>query len=303
MKRSFVSPVRLAALVLSIVLFLTCSASAETMVASFYPVWLIALNLTDGIEEIDVRLLAPADTGCLHDYQLQTSDMRSLSSADLLLVNGAGMEAFLSSVYDAFPALPVVEASEGIPLLDDVSPVSIGESETEHNAHIWLDPSLAALMAENLAEGMISVMPEYDEAIRRNLDSWSARMSSLDGLLKEELAPYQGADIITFHEAFPYFARAYGLNVAAVINKEPGETPTPAQMAELIALISDLGRPPLFVEPQYEDISARTLAAETGAEVYTLDPVSSGPDVNPPLDYYETVMLQNMETLKTALGN
>ena len=107
---------------------------------------------------------------------------------------------------------------------------------------------------------------------------------------------------MTFHEAFPYFAEAYNLQVVAVVNREPGETLTPAQLAQLTEVIRELGNPPLFVEPQYEDLSARALAAETGAPVFTLDPVVTGPENNVPLDYYETVMRRNMETLREALG-
>ena len=92
------------------------------------------------------------------------------------------------------------------------------------------------------------------------------------------------------------------LEVLAVVNREPGETLTPAQMAALAAAVVELGKPPLFVEPQYEDLSARTLSAETGARVFTLDPVVTGPEENVPPDYYETVMRENMRTLQEALG-
>ena len=73
-------------------------------------------------------------------------------------------------------------------------------------------------------------------------------------------------------------------------------------MAQLVSEIRRLGNPPLFVEPQYTDLSAQTLSRETGSQVYSLDPVVTGPSENVPLDYYETVMLQNMATLAEALG-
>jgi len=110
-------------------------------------------------------------------------------------------------------------------------------------------------------------------------------------------------DIVTFHEAFPYFAAAYGLHVVAVVNKEPGEVLSPAQMGSLIVEIERLGNPPLFVEPQYTDLSAQTLSRETGSTVWTLDPVVTGPSGEVPLDYYETVMLRNMNTLIQALSD
>ena len=306
--------------ILAVMLLLPCLGLGETVATSFYPIWLLARNLTEGIEGIEVVNLAAPDTGCLHDYQLQTRDMKTLSEADLFLINGAGMESYLETVFSALPELPVISAAEGIPLLYGLDALEIGEHEPEAeqeeekeeahdhiqgsapNAHIWLSAANAAAMAGNLARGMAERMPQHAEALEANLARMTERLTALDAQLKEGLAELPRKQIITFHEAFPYFAQAYGLEVAAVVNREPGETLTPAQMAELIEAVRALGNPPLFVEPQYEDLSARILAAETGAPVYTLDPVVTGPEENPPADYYEQVMLENMRVLQEALG-
>ena len=286
-------------------LVLPCAALCETVVTSFYPIWLMALNLTRGLEDhVTVRNLAAPTVGCLHDYQLQTSDMKALSAADAFLINGAGMEAFLPEITGALPALPVIEAAEGIGLLEDGGALEILDAEEEEvNSHLWLDPARAIRMAENLAAGLIRLMPEDEDAVTANLEDYRSRLQALDAQLREGLQDLSRRDIVTFHEAFPYFAAAYGLNVVAVVNKEPGEVLTPAQMGVLVREIIRLGNPPLFVEPQYTDLSAETLARETGSSVYSLDPVVTGPETDVPLDYYETVMLQNMNTLIEALSD
>ncbi len=291
------------AFLLALVL-LPAASLGETIVTSFYPIWLLALNLADGVPELEVRNLAAPGTGCLHDYQLQTGDMKVLSEADLFLVNGAGMESYLDHVFSAFPDLPVAEAAAGIPLLTETDALTIGENEDdgEINAHIWLSAANAAVMAENLAAAMEARFPNCQEKIEDNRKALQARLLALDQELREGLSGLPRNGIITFHEAFPYFARAYGLDIVAVVNREPGETLTPAQLAQLAEAIVALDAPPLFVEPQYEDLSARTLAAETGAAIYTLDPVVTGPEEDVPPDYYETVMRRNMETLREALG-
>ena len=295
---------RLLLLMLAVMLLVPSFSAAQTVVTSFYPIWLLTLNLTDGIPDIEVRNLAAPDTGCLHDYQLQTSDMKNLSAADVFLVNGAGMESFLDLVYGVFPELPVVSASDGITLLTDSGALQIGESEEEGlpNAHIWLDVSNAIRMARNLSAGLISAIPEREAEISSNLGALIQRLEALDKTLHEGLSNLQDNRIVTFHEAFPYFASAYGLDVVAVVNREPGEALTPAQMARLVETVQQLGNVSLFVEPQYEELSARTLSAETGAPVYMLDPVVTGPESDIPLDYYETVMLRNMAVLQEALG-
>lgn len=280
-------------------------ALCETIVTSFYPIWIMTLNLTSGLEDhLTVRNLAAPTVGCLHDYQLQPADMKALTAADVFLINGAGMEAFLPEITRSLPDLPIVEASEGIELLENGSAVEIleAEEEGETNSHIWLDPLRAVRMAENLAAGLIRVLPGDEAVITANLADYRVRLEALDARLRQGLGDLSRKDIVTFHEAFPYFAAAYGLNVVAVVNKEPGEVLTPAQLGELVREIRLLGNPPLFVEPQYTDLSAQTLSSETGAPVYSLDPIVTGPEENVPPDYYETVMLQNMNTLITALS-
>ena len=278
-------------------------AAAETIVTSFYPIYLFTLNLVNGLDGVTVRNLAAPGTGCLHDYQLQTGDMKLLSEADAFLINGAGMEGYLSNVFEFFPDLPVTDASAGVELLEsDLAGLSVGESETLYNAHIWLDPKNAALMVSNLADGLIAACPDRAEAIIANRNAYLARLESLDQALTEGLAGLPHRDIVTFHEAFPYFANAYGLHVAAVVNREPGDALSPAALGQLVLLLRDLGVPPLFVEPQYEDLAAQTLACETGAAVYMLDPVVTGPEEDVPMTYYEDRMLENMRVLQEALG-
>ena len=285
--------------ILILILALLCAlaaASAETVASSFYPVHLLALNLLDGVEGLEAVNVAPPQTGCLHDYQLSVNDMKKLSAADVLLINGAGMESFLTEVAESFPGLTVVDASRGIELL----PSSSGE--TEFNAHIWLSPANAQIMAANLAEGLMAAFPDRAEAIAANRDALTLRLQTLDAELREGLAGLEGRKIITFHEAFPYFARDYGLEVAAVVALEPDDALSPRQLAELIDLVRSLDNPPLFTEPQYASLSAETVARETGAAVWELDPCVTGPEEDIPLTYFEDVMRRNMETLREALG-
>lgn len=276
-------------------------AQAGQAVASFYPIYVFALRLTEGIDDIDVRCLAAPGTGCLHDYQLSTADMKALSSASVFLINGAGMESYLDFVLDALPDLPVTDASEGVTLLPAGEEDEHGHDHGQWNAHIWLDAQNAMQMVRNLAAGLISAFPEHAEAIAANRDAYLASLSQLDAELRDGLSTLPHKDIVTFHEAFPYFARAYGLNVAAVVNRDPEDTLSPRQLAELTETIRALGAPPLFCEPQYEDVAAKTLSRETGAPIYTLDPIVTGPSTDIPPTFYEDRMLDNMRVLQEAL--
>lgn len=285
----------LAVISLLLAVTLPLSALADTVVTSFYPIYLLALNLTDGVEDMTVHNLAAPGTGCLHDYQLSTGDMKALADADVFLINGAGMEGYLSFVFEAFPQLPVTDASVGVDLLPSLS------GETAYNAHIWLDAANAQLMAANLAEGLMAACPDRADAIAANRDALVERLAALDEELKMALGTLPRREVVTFHEAFPYFAKAYGLTVAATVTQEPGEALSAYELTELIRTVAALGNPPLFTEPQYTDIAAKTIAAETGAPIYQLDPCVTGPDM-PPLTYFEDVMRANCAVLLEALG-
>ena len=293
---------KLFCIILAALLLLPCLAGAETLVTSFYPVWLMTLNLTEGLEDVRVVNLAGQSTGCLHDYTLQNSDMVTLSSADALLINGAGMESFLPVVTGAYPGLPVIDATVGLPFLSESETVEIGESEEgeEVNSHLWLDPQRAAGMAANLAEGLIRLMPDQEQQILDNLQEYRERLTALDETIREETAGVT-REVIIFHEAFPYFAEACGLTAAAIVNKEPEDILPTAQLVRVTRLIADLGTPlPLILKSAEEDPSVNTLVNETGVPVCELDPLTSGPD-EPPLDYYETVMIRNVRILLGAL--
>lgn len=264
--------------------------AGETVVTSFYPIYCLAANLLKDVPGITLTNLAAPETGCLHDYTLTTQDMRTLAGCRAFLINGAGMEGFLIQVAAQFPQLTQVDASQGIALID------------ESNPHVWLDASAAIQMTQNLAAGLAEAFPEAAEAIAANQQAYQERLETLDRELREGLSDLPRKDIVTFHEAFPYFAKAYGLNVVAVVNREPGDALSPAQLAQLAATLRALDAPPLFIEPQYPDLAAQTLARETGSPVYTLDPLVTGPLDEGALTAYEEGMRRNLDTLRQALG-
>jgi len=105
-------------------------------------------------------------------------------------------------------------------------------------------------------------------------------------------------DIVTFHEAFPYFAKEFNFNIVAVIEREPGSTPNAKDLSETIDRVKNLKVKALFAEPQYSAKAAETIATATGAKVYTLDPVVMGPME---ADAYINIMDNNLKTLEEAL--
>lgn len=275
-----------------------------TVVASFYPVYVMAENVLDGVENVRLVSMTPPATGCLHDYQLLPRDMRALAEAKMLLINGAGMESFLPDVEKLYPALTVVDCSQGVSLLaeteedEDHEENGHDHDHGEFNSHIWLDPQNAILMTRNMAAALADQLPDQADRIAANADAYAEMLFSLDAELRAAISVLPRRDIVTFHEAFPYFARAYGLNVLAVVAIEPDEAPSPRMLMSLVDLVRQNGNPPLFSEPQYENAALKTVANETGAPVYELDPLVTGDGA---LSAYQDVMRRNLAVLQEAL--
>ena len=286
-------------------LLCACGASEQekVIVTSFYPMYILTSNVADGVEGVKVTVMADQSAGCLHDYQLQTRDMVALEGASALVINGGGMEQFLDKVAQLRGDLPVIDASAGIDMLcSDDGHDHDHDHDHAHdvlNAHVWLDPKLAIVQVRNIAQGLAQADPEHAQAYYDNADAYAARLEKLDEQIAQMLAPVAGSSIVTFHEAFDYFAAAYQIHVAGVIQQDAGEEPGTREIAQTCDLVREMGVKALFAEPQYPQRAAQTIARETGAQVYLLDPVVSGDGEK---DSYERIMLENAKVLTEALN-
>ena len=262
------------------------------IVTSFYPMYVATINITQGVDGVTVTNMTKPQTGCLHDYQLMTEDMKTLEKADAFVINGAGMESFLDKVVEQQKNLKIIDASKGIELLKD---------DDEENPHVWLSVTDAILQVKNIAEQLKAADPKHADAYEKNAAAYIKKLEALKAEMHAELDTVPNKDIVTFHEAFPYFAKEFGLNIISVVEREPGTEPTPAELQETIEQVKKLPVKVLFTEPQYSPSAAETIARETGAKIYTLDPVVTGEANEQALNAYIDTMKKNMETLKTAL--
>ena len=262
------------------------------IVTSFYPMYVATINITQGVDGVTVTNMTKPQTGCLHDYQLMTEDMKTLEKADAFVINGAGMESFLDKVVNQQKNLKIIDASKGIELLKD------GDEE---NPHVWLSVTDAILQVKNIAEQLKAADPKHADAYEKNAAAYIKKLEALKAEMHAELDTVPNKDIVTFHEAFPYFAKEFGLNIISVVEREPGTEPTPAELQETIEQVKKLPVKVLFTEPQYSPSAAETIARETGAKIYTLDPVVTGEANDKAINAYIDTMKKNMKTLKTAL--
>jgi len=268
--------------------------AAETgrlrVLTSFYPVYIMALNVIKDVPGVSVENLTSGVTGCAHDYSLTVGDMKKISSSHIFITSGAGMESFTDKVAGRYPGLKIVALAEGITL--------IRTEAGRDNPHVWVSVSNAITEVDNLANAMASLDPAHALQYRKNGDDYISKLEALRLKMSLELAGYAGSKIVTFHEAFPYFAREFGLEIVGAVAREPGSVSSPKELAAVVEMAKRSSAKAIFSEPQYPATEAQIISRETGIKVYLLDPAVTGP--NEP-DAYIRIMENNLKTLKEAL--
>ena len=285
------------------------SAAELRLLAATFPIYHLAQRVSAGQSGISLELMLPAGTGCPHDYALTPQDMQKVAAADVLLVNGLGLESFLvDRLEEINPNVRVIDTSEGLEGIlrkkDGAHAGSTQDFDThghDVNPHIFASPSMLAAMGLSLAEKLSLVYPEGQACFAGNAHAYADELHSLASDFASMGNRLKNKRIVTQHGVFDYLARDAGLEVVAVVQEQDGQEPSAVQMLALVRTIREKQAGAIFTEPQYPDKIGRTLAQESGIPVATLDPVASGPE-NAPADYYCTVMRHNLAVLEKTLG-
>jgi zinc transport system substrate-binding protein len=292
----------LAAFFLSIVV--ACNGSSRLAVlTSFAPIHSLALNVAGDAAEVSV--LIPPATGP-HDYAFSPRDLTKIAQADVLIVNGVGLESWLDKGIKAAGKrdLRIVDSSRGIDLITGIEMRNLAGTKSEPdpdaggpNPHIWLSPRNAILQVRNICEGLAARDPQNAQVYRNNADAYVDRLMALDADILAATRVLPNKTLITFHDTFPYFARDYGYTVAATFEEFPGKEPSPRAIKQLREIIESAHVAALFSEPQYSAKAMQVFAQEFRIPVVQLDPMETGDGGK---DFYERVMRRNLETLVGA---
>lgn len=263
----------------------------KNILAATFPVYIFTSNICANVPGVSVQLLVPAGTGCPHDFGARPADVQKLAKADILVVNGDGLEEFLASPLEQLEKRPaVIDAGANVPLIETPG---IGAGHV--NAHIFASPADAALMVRNIG-GQLAVLDSANAAAYAvNTDSYAARLEALSRNLHAIGQKAGNPAIAIEHDALAYLAQNAGLNVVECLEGSASASQLANMGKTLLARKAVL----LAGDAQYPDRLLRTLAAETGLPFVLLDTCASGPE-NPPLDYYETTMKKNIKILEQA---
>ena len=272
------------------------------VVTSFYPIYLLAREITEGAEGVELKNMAQPQTGCLHDYELTISDMKLLEGADVLIINGGGMENFLGQVYERYPELVVVDTSLGVDLLvEEGHHHHEGETEEEHaghahegNPHSWLSPKRAARQALMIEWALRELDPAEEGLFQRNLEEFEEAAYALEEKAHAIGIP-EGEYAAVFHEGFAYLAELFHMEVACGIFADEYQMPSAKELAEATEEARGHGVRFFLAAADNGRIYAETLAAEVEEEILLLDPLTTADEAG--LSYLER-MEKNIEMVE-----
>lgn len=306
-------PVKFARLMLAIaVLAVTGSTFAQKpqVVATIHPYYDLTRQV--GGDLIEVTRLLPIGASP-HSFDPTPRDVVRVASADLVIRNGGvGLDEWVlplitASVTDA-QVLSVMDEIEFTPLGTSAADGDLPATEFTDfasaegyfvNSHIWLDVTIAMSASEAIAEALMELDPANAAQYRSNLDELLKDLDELDRELLEMLEPVRGAVFVPFHDAWPYFANHYGLNLLIEIEPFPGREPSPEYLIYAIERIQDSGAKAIFSERQLSPRPAEVVAAEVGLPLYVLDPEGGGADS---AESYQELLRFNAGVLLEALA-
>ena len=243
-----------------------------------------------------VGRLITESVSCLHDYSLKVYQVKMAEAAQTLVISGAGLEEFMEDILDGSKT---IDASQGINMLP-------GQEEDHHDhqdadghhhesdPHIWLSPENGKRMARNICQGLTELYPQYADTFQRNLTPLLEELDALEAYGQQELENLSCRELITFHDGFSYFARAFDLEILAAVEEESGSEASAKELTGLITLVRSHGLPAVFVEKNGSPSAAGIIGAETGVKICTLDMAMAG-------DSYFDAMYRNIRTIKEAM--
>ena len=246
--------------------------------------------------DLTVGCIVTENISCLHDYTLQTGQMRMIENAQTVVISGVGLEDFLADALSA--SRQIIDASNSVELLCSESSHEHNHGEIhheEHDPHIWLSPANARIMAENICDELKQIYPQHADQFANNLQILLSELEELEIYGNAQLSSLSSRQLITFHDGFAYLADAFDLEILHAIEEESGSEASAAELIEICNIVNHNHINAIFTEVNGNTSAALIVASETDIPIYQLDMAMSGNG------YFKT-MYHNIDTLKEALG-
>jgi ABC-type Zn uptake system ZnuABC Zn-binding protein ZnuA len=215
-------------------------------------------------DRMTVGSIVPAGAH-VEEYEPRPDDAKRMSEAKLVITNGLDLDKWVEPLLsNAKAGTPVAVVTEGLP-------------DIAENPHMWFDPALARRYVEKIRDALIALDPQGADGFTSRAKAYTDQLVSLESELKAKVAtiPADRRKLVTSHDAFPYFAKAFGFEIVGFAQPEPDKMPAAGELAELIDKVKAAKVPAIFSEAGVSPQLAETIAKETGAKVVTDLPTDS----------------------------
>jgi len=270
-------------------------SSKLQVVSSFYPLYDFSQKI--GKDKVNVILLVPVGVEP-HDWEPTIQDVQSMQNSDLIVINGVGFESWVDNLTEIGYQGEIVDTSIGIDVIK-TDFIDEHEEEEHHESgdpHIWLNPVMAKIQVQNIADAFSRLDSKNEEFYQRNAKEYLHKLDELDFKIRHELSQCND-EFIAFHDAFSYFAREYGLHQNTVIaSNDPHIEPTAKILEDVINTARNKEIKVIFTEETADPRTSEVIANEIGAKTLVLSPIEIATNGD-----YISRMNENLENLKEAL--
>ena len=234
-----------------------------TIVTSFYPMYIIAENITDGAQNIELENMTDVNVGCLHDYTLTTEDMKKIEKADIFIINGLGMENFIKKAMESNDKMTVIDSSKDI--------TNVIKDDEETNAHIWTNIDNYILQVKNISEQLIKLDNKNAEIYKKNTDAYVKELEELKDTYLDNLKELKGKKAISLNEAFDYLGQELGMEMTTIETDHEESTMSAEMLKTIIDKVKQEKIEIIIIDKDDNESNAKAIADETGAKIFKLN--------------------------------
>ncbi|MEW6739665.1 MAG: metal ABC transporter substrate-binding protein [Nitrospirota bacterium] len=278
----------------------TVLAEPVKVVVSIHPLYDITKQI--GKDKVSVKTLLPP-AASPHTFEPTPKQMMELHDAKIFIKIGAGLEFWADRIVKAASNknLMAVDLSKDMPLIHSTHK---HEHKHEHagqaaDPHFWLDPVLTKNIVDKIASTLIKVDAQNKKFYMDNAETYKKELDKLNEEIIQKVGTFKTKGYVTFHPAWNYFSKRYGLRVIGVIEEAPGREPAPGDVARIIKDLKKSDIRVVFAEPQFNPKIAEAIAKEANAKVLFLDPI--GASNAPDRDSYLKLMRYNISQMERAM--
>lgn len=255
------------------------------IVTSFYPMYIMTMNITNGVEDVQVSNMAENYVGCIHDYTLKTEDLKKFENANIFIENGYGMESFSQKIIDSYPQVKIIESAKGI---TDV----IKEESGDINAHFWTSIDNYILQVQEIANQLSNIDSKNADKYKNNANIYIQKLNELKDSYEDKIESLKGKKVISLNESFSYLFKTLGIEEILIETDHEQSSLSAETVKNVIDKMNDENINSIIIAENDNEQNAKAIAEETGAKVYKLKDGMSGDNS---LDSYINDMKYNFE--------